>query len=114
MIVTVRMRMCLAFARCDFRRVGGRNDELAGFDTLGRDQAVGNLADFPDSSSQKYHFQASGMIEMHVRGRDDFIEVIVLDLGQAVADQGRMMIIDHRHDPHGRFVVAGDRFGDQG
>jgi len=114
MPVRMRMRMRMSFAGSGFGRAGRRDHEFAGFDALGRDQGVGELANFPDRSAQKNHFEASGVIQVDVRGRDDHFQMVVLDLGQTVADLGRMVIVNHGDDPHRQLVIAGDRFGDEG
>jgi hypothetical protein len=59
----------------------GGEDEAAGLDPLGADEAVGEFADEPGGASEEDHFEAAAGVEVDVGGRDDVVEVVVLEVG---------------------------------
>ena len=74
-------------------RVGGGEDQAAGFDALGADEVVGQLADHLGSAAEEDDLQASPGVEMDVGGGDDGVEVSVLDLGQAFGDAADVVVV---------------------
>jgi hypothetical protein len=94
-------------------RFGRGQDKPPRLDPLGADQVIGQVADFEGGSAQQDDFQASLLVEMHVRRRDDPIEMMVLQVGQAASDPRHMMVINERDDPHGLAIVASDCFFDK-
>ena len=95
-------------------RLGGSQDEPAGLDTLGPDQAVGQFSHELRGASQEDDFKASSRVEMDVCRRDHAVEVEVLDLREPVADSSRVVVVDQGHDPHRLGRVVADHFLDQG
>ncbi len=93
---------------------GRGQDEPAGLDPFGADQAVRQLADQLGRAAEEDHLEAAVGVEMHVgRGHHAF-EVEVLDFGEPFRDSAGVVVVDQGDDPHRVAVVDGDHVFDQG
>ena len=73
----------------DRDRLGGRQDEPTGLDSLGADQVVGQAADLARRAAEQDHFEAAVFVEMDMGRRDDAVQVVMLQVGQSTRDPGR-------------------------
>jgi hypothetical protein len=76
-VVVVVMVMAMTVAAVG-DGLGGGEDEAAGLDPLGADQAVGQLTHQPRRAAQEDHLQATAGVEVDVGGGHDAVEVVVL------------------------------------
>ena len=80
-VVRVRVRVAGRFA---WRSVGDRHgrgqDQAAGLDALGADQAIGELTDRPGRAAEQDHLHAAAGVDVNVGGRDDVVQMEVLEL----------------------------------
>ena len=65
---------------------GGGQDQSAGDDPLGADQAVGQVAHRPRRAAEQDDLQAAVGVEVDVGRRHHPVEVAVLELGQPLGD----------------------------
>src|SRR5262249_45299325 len=89
---------------------GGRGqDEATVLDPLGADQAVGYLTDRPGRPAEQDPLEAAAGVEVNVSGRDDPVQVKVLEFGQPLGDPAGVMVVDQRDDSHRLAGFVGDR-----
>jgi hypothetical protein len=64
---------------------------------LRSDQAIGDSSYVRGSSPHHEHFQAIVVIQMHVEGRNDGVEVFVLKVGKPFLDLRAMVVVNQRN-----------------
>lgn len=77
------------------------------------DQAVRNLADLSGSAPQHNNLQAVVMIQVHVQGRYDLVEMLMLHVDEFVIDQTLMVVVDQSQRPHHGLIVLVGLFFNQ-
>jgi hypothetical protein len=96
------------------KRCGRRKDEPAGFNPLHADEPVGQFAHGLGCAAEENDFEATIGVEMDVGRGDDSFDVVVLEIGQPLADLAGVVIVDQGHDAHGVAVVVCHGFFDEG
>ena len=76
---------------------GGGDGEFAVFNALGGDQFVGDLLDGFGLAAHDEDFQAIMVVEMDVEGRDDYLMVVMLDVGESRLDVLLVMVVKERN-----------------
>ena len=82
--------------------------------TFGRDQCVGHFLNGGGLAFQYENFQAVVMIEMHVKGRQDQMKMIVLHGRQAIRQKAHVVIVDQRQSADDNAVRLLGGFFDEG
>ena len=95
-------------------RLGRGEDEAAGLDPLGADQAVGQLADRPWRGRGAGSLPGSGGRRGGRGSSSRPVQVQMLQLGQPLGDPAGVVVVDQGDDPHRVALVVGDGVLDQG
>src|SRR5208283_1359562 len=81
--------------------------------SLGADQLVRKLTNASRGAAEHDHLQASPLVQVDVSGRDDLIEMAVLQFGQALGDPAGLVIVNQGNHTHRLAVFPVDDFLDQ-
>jgi len=99
MVVRVWMLVCVL----SIERGDGHN-QAAVLDAFEADENVGEVLDAGGVAVDDQHFKAGVMVEMRMARRDHQVVVLVLHLGQLLADAGGVVIEDEGDGAHYRCV----------
>ncbi len=89
-------------------RFGRGEREATRLNPADADQSVGDFADDARPTAQEHNLETTGRVEMHVRRRDDVIQMRVLQLGEPLGEPACVMVVNQSHDADGETVVARD------
>jgi hypothetical protein len=90
--------------------LGGGEHEPSGFNSLGADQSIRQLADLLRGASEEDDFEAAVGVEMDVGGRHHPADVEMLKLGEPIADSTGVVVVDQGDDAHRVALIVGDDF----
>jgi len=91
----------------------GCQDKPAGLNSFGTDQLVRQLTNAARGATEQDHLQASPFVQVDVSGRDDLLEMAVLQFGQALGDPAGVVIVNQGDHTHRLAVFPVDHFLDQ-
>jgi hypothetical protein len=86
---------------CRQSRAGGGESEFAVLDAFGCDQPIRKGFDSRGSSTHHQNLQAIVMIQVNMKGGNNRVPMIVLDIRERFLHVRGMMVIDQRDSSHG-------------
>ena len=112
-VIVMRMLMAVRIFLPAGNGLGGGQNEPAGLDALGADQAIRKFPDLSGLAAQEDHLQATMRVEMHMSRGDDMCELAVLEFGEPLRGPSRVVIVDQRDDSHRLALLLTDHFFDE-